>query len=90
MKYKVGVEPGSTKKNKTGSWGTFYASIDQEICIGCTTCGQVCPDCICEATGEVNSRGRKVFDNDLNYCKGCGVCAQECPVKAITMKLKKE
>lgn len=88
MKHNLAVEPGSTKKNKTGSWGTYYAHIDKEKCIGCATCRQVCPDCICGPTGEVNSRGRKVFQNDLDYCKGCGLCAQECPAKAISMILK--
>ena len=68
--------PGSTRRNKTGSWRTFKPVADKEKCIGCGICYLYCPDgCI---TLE--------YDPDYDYCKGCGICAEECPVKAITME----
>ena len=37
-------EPGSTRKNKTGSWRTFKPVADKEKCIGCGLCYLYCPD----------------------------------------------
>ena len=68
-------DPGSTRKNKTGSWRPFNP-IKSEKCIQCGICYNFCPEgCISQ---EI------VIDYD--YCKGCGICAEECPVKAISME----
>lgn len=69
-------EPGSTRKNKTGSWRTFKPILDKEKCIDCGNCVLFCPE------GCIN----KEYDIDYDYCKGCGICAEECPVKAIKME----
>lgn len=89
-KYNLAVQPGTTKNNKTGSWRTFKPKVDHEKCIGCSTCAQVCPEGVCFSTGQKNSKGKIIYECDLDYCKGCGICARECPVKAITMELEKK
>ncbi|MDR0912972.1 MAG: 4Fe-4S binding protein [Methanobrevibacter sp.] len=77
MAFNGGVvsEPGSTRRNKTGSWRTFKPILDKEKCNDCDNCIMFCPE------GVVN----KEHDIDYDYCKGCGICAEECPVKAIEM-----
>jgi pyruvate ferredoxin oxidoreductase delta subunit len=37
------LEPGSTKKYKTGEWRTYIPMIDQEKCIKCKKCIMFCP-----------------------------------------------
>lgn len=69
-------EPGSTRRNKTGSWRTFKPITDADKCISCGICYIFCPD------GCINLD----YLPDYDYCKGCGICAEECPVKAITME----
>lgn len=69
-------EPGSSTKNKTGSWRTFKPILDKEKCIDCGNCILFCPE------GCINNN----YDIDYDYCKGCGICAEECPVKAIKME----
>lgn len=73
------VEPGSTKRNLTGSWRTRLPVIDFEACTDCMICWVMCPDsCFATADG-------KLLSVDLDHCKGCGICATECPVKCIEM-----
>ncbi|MBD3309699.1 4Fe-4S dicluster domain-containing protein [Candidatus Woesearchaeota archaeon] len=71
----VVTEPGSTVKNKTGSWRALKPVKDEKKCIKCGICWQFCPD-------NAISKDIKI---DYDYCKGCGICAAECPVKAIKM-----
>ena len=51
--------------------------IDQNKCIGCGTCVQLCP------VGAIsfNSDGKAVIDP--NTCIKCGTCEVSCPVSAI-------
>lgn len=78
LEFTVGAvitKPGSSIKNKTGSWKEFRPVRDAKKCIRCGFCWMFCPD------NAINEE----FEANLDYCKGCGICAQECPVKCITM-----
>lgn len=51
--------------------------IDEEKCIGCTKCIQVCPpDCIIGAVKKMHT----VIEKD---CTGCELCIEVCPVDCI-------
>jgi pyruvate ferredoxin oxidoreductase delta subunit len=75
-------KPGSSRKNKTGSWRTeVRPKFLQKSCAGCKLCMLICPEgCISE--GENN----KTFTCDFLFCKGCGLCAQICPKKDVIME----
>ena len=75
-------EPGSTIKNKTGSWRVFRPVVDEELCIGCKRCWFFCPDV---SIKMVEKNGKLIATIDYDYCKGCGICANECPKNAIKM-----
>jgi pyruvate ferredoxin oxidoreductase delta subunit len=81
------TEPGSSRRNKTGSWRAFRPVIDDSRCVRCRICWLYCPDgAIIERQGtfKVGERVYEVkYEIDYDYCKGCGICAHECPVKAI-------
>jgi heterodisulfide reductase subunit A-like polyferredoxin/coenzyme F420-reducing hydrogenase delta subunit len=55
------------------------SSIDQEKCIGCELCIEICPYQAIEKKEEGKPEVVKVL------CKGCGTCGASCPKKAITM-----
>ena len=87
LKFNIGAiitEPGSTVKNKTGSWRSLRPEIDRTKCIKCGTCWKFCPD----AAIKMDKEGKPTIDYD--YCKGCGICAMECPAKAIRMIKEKK
>ena len=73
------VEPGSTRKYKTGDWRSQRPIYDFKRCIKCGICQLFCP----EGCVEQNADG--YFEADLTYCKGCGICPRECPTGVITM-----
>lgn len=81
------AEPGTSRKNKTGSWRTFKPAIDKAKCIKCATCELYCPDSCITVTLP---KGKQAAEFDFDYCKGCGICAKVCPVKCITMKQEEE
>jgi heterodisulfide reductase subunit A-like polyferredoxin/coenzyme F420-reducing hydrogenase delta subunit len=56
------------------------SSIDQEKCIGCELCIELCP----YQAIEMNEEGKPEVIKVL--CKGCGTCGASCPKKAITMR----
>ena len=72
-------EPGSSKKNKTGSWRTMRPVVLNDKCKLCGTCTKFCPDNAIKLV-----RGKIKIDYD--YCKGCAICSVECPNHAIIMK----
>ncbi|PPR10103.1 MAG: Electron transport complex subunit RsxB [Proteobacteria bacterium] len=59
--------------------------IDEDKCIGCTKCIQVCPpDCIIGAVKKMHT----VVEKD---CTGCELCIEVCPVDCIDIvKLKQQ
>jgi len=56
-------------------YGGIKAKIDQEICIGCDRCIEVCQFSAIDNTYLV----------DEMACEGCKVCYYECPVNAISV-----
>lgn len=58
----------------------MLAIIDEDNCIGCTKCIQVCPvDAIVGAT-----RAMHTVISDL--CTGCNLCVTPCPTQCITLE----
>jgi putative selenate reductase YgfK subunit len=56
------------------------AYLDQERCITCGACVEVCPL-------DIPSRGEDgKVDVDVFKCQACGTCAAECPVQAVSMR----
>ncbi len=57
------------------------SQIDEEICIGCGTCAEICP------YGALTlDEVRQVMTVNEAMCKGCGGCNAVCPSGAATMK----
>ena len=74
------VKPGSSKKNKTGSWRTDRRpKFLQKDCIACKLCILFCPE------GCIDGAGKNTYNSNFDYCKGCGICAEICPKKDIEM-----
>ncbi len=64
------------------------ASINEEKCIGCGICVEVCPYgamSLMEIDKNMGLHKIKVLKARINVgiCKGCGACVPECPVNAI-------
>jgi len=55
------------------------AVVDEEQCIGCGLCEEICPYGAPKIE-EGKSKIREIL------CRGCGSCAAECPKRAITMR----
>ena len=78
------AKPGSSRKNKTGSWRTeFRPKFLQKDCIGCKLCVLTCPE------GCIEGTGKNAFSCDYDFCKGCGICAKICPKQDIEMVAEK-
>lgn len=75
----VVAEPGSTLKNRTGSWRLMRPVVDDAKCTGCGICVRDCP----EGCMFLENKKARV---DYDYCKGCLVCMEECPFKAIASR----
>ena len=74
------AKPGSSRKNKTGSWRTnLKPKFLQKNCIACRLCILICPE------GCIEGAQKNTFHCDYAYCKGCGNCASICPKQDIEM-----
>lgn len=54
--------------------------LDDERCIGCGLCPNVCPHAVLSMVGN------KVRIDELDRCMECGACAKNCPVQALRVK----
>ncbi len=59
--------------------GVATLQLDQDRCIGCGACVQVCPHRILEL------KAGKVFIRDSDLCMECGACARNCPAQALSV-----
>lgn len=53
--------------------------LDQDKCVACTLCTQVCPQIVFEM------KDKKARIIDFNACMECGACVMNCPSKAISV-----
>lgn len=51
--------------------------LDEEACIGCGRCAEVCPHQV------VALQGRRARIEDRDACMECGACATNCPTRAV-------
>ncbi|MBN1677299.1 MAG: CoB--CoM heterodisulfide reductase iron-sulfur subunit A family protein [Candidatus Thermoplasmatota archaeon] len=60
------------------------ASVDEDLCVGCGLCVELCPYGAPElVTVEKGGTKARIIEA---LCHGCGTCAASCPQKAITCK----
>ncbi|MBV7503955.1 2-oxoacid:acceptor oxidoreductase family protein [Bacillus sp. sid0103] len=79
-------QANSIFKDLSGSRQGFLPEFQQDKCIHCANCDNVCPDfCFVWKEGE-DKRGRKQMflqGIDYQYCKGCLKCVEACPTDAL-------
>jgi Fe-S-cluster-containing hydrogenase component 2 len=54
------------------------AIVDNEKCVGCSACVDVCP------VGAITMKNDKAVIN-ADECIDCGACVPECPSEAISL-----
>ncbi|MGM9923255.1 MAG: 2-oxoacid:acceptor oxidoreductase family protein [Bacillus sp. (in: firmicutes)] len=83
----IAAQGNSLLKDLSGSRQGFLPSFNQETCIHCAACDNVCPDlCFVWKEGE-DKRGRQQMflqGIDYQYCKGCLKCVEACPTNSLT------
>jgi len=60
----------------------FKYEIDENKCIGCEKCAEVCPTLAIDFNGEK----KKAFVLEIDQCLVCHQCLEVCPVGAIKME----
>jgi NAD-dependent dihydropyrimidine dehydrogenase PreA subunit len=56
-------------------------NLNEEKCIGCGICTDVCPHAVIVMNGE----GRALIQ-DRDACMECGACSRNCPTGALTVQ----
>lgn len=59
--------------------GVATLNLDEDACVGCGLCPQLCPH------GVLAMEGRKARITDLDGCMECGACARNCPSGALSV-----
>lgn len=59
--------------------GVSTLKLDENLCIGCSLCSQVCPQQVFEMD---NGKARIT---DIDACMECGACVNNCPVAALSV-----
>ena len=57
----------------------YLAEIDEDLCIGCGTCVDLCYNKAIELNDD--NKAERIEE----FCAGCGVCAYHCPENAISL-----
>ena len=60
----------------------IVSNVDQEKCIGCAICTNLCPY---KAIQMVKVDNKRKAETIVASCKACGICASHCPTFAISM-----
>ncbi len=69
----------------------FIPNINEESCIGCGKCVEVCPVQAIELYNNEEMKGnKKKVRIDKKICLGCGVCARACYKKSIYLERREE
>jgi NAD-dependent dihydropyrimidine dehydrogenase PreA subunit len=55
-------------------------ALDQERCVGCGSCLEVCPHEVLAMAGS------KALIDDRDACMECGACALNCPAGALSVQ----
>lgn len=61
----------------------YVAELDQELCIQCGECADICPFQAITISGEGP-------DVSQDSCMGCGVCVNRCPAQGLELKRHKD
>ncbi len=72
----LAAAPMSLKRVKIPA---ITAEVDEELCIGCQLCLDICP-----VHAIIFEEGKSIVIEAI--CRGCGTCAAGCPSRAIVMK----
>lgn len=55
--------------------------INEEKCIGCGMCVEVCPHAVISMNGKGSA-----WIEDRDSCMECGACSRNCPTEAVTVQ----
>jgi len=61
--------------------GVVTLKLDEEKCIGCGMCVEVCPHAVMSMNGD----GR-AWIQDRDACMECGACSRNCPTEALSVE----